>query len=121
MERFEEFRPGGMEKTQYLALMHISQFAGMITGGLGFVLPLLMWLMVRDKDAEIDEHGKKIINWSISMFIYFFIAVLFSIVLIGVPFLLLLFVVSFIFPIIGAIRATHGELYQYPFTINFIQ
>ncbi len=115
------FRPWGMDKQNYLVLIHIAQLGGFITAGLGFVLPLVMWLSNRDQDREIDEHGRRIVNFSISMFIYFVIAVVLCLMLVGIPALIALFLLSFIFPIIGAIRASHGELYQYPLTIEFFK
>lgn len=43
----------GMEENTYLMLMHLSQFAGFIIAGLGFVIPIVMWLVNADKsEAE---------------------------------------------------------------------
>lgn len=120
MEINNSFRPWGLDKKSYIIFMHLAQFAGTITAGLGFVLPLVMWLVFKDEDQTIDEHGKKIVNWSISMFIYFIIAGLACFILIGIPIVFALVIIGFVLPIIGALRASNGELYNYPLTIKFL-
>ena len=69
----------------------------------------------------VEEHGKEVINFQISITIWFIVAGIFVILLIGIPFLIALAVLQLIFVIIGAIKADSGILYQYPLTIRFIK
>ena len=69
----------------------------------------------------VDEHGKEVINFQISITIWFIIAGIFAILLIGIPFLIALGVLQLVFVIIGAIKADSGILYHYPLTIRFIK
>ncbi|MEL6538793.1 MAG: DUF4870 domain-containing protein [Bacteroidota bacterium] len=114
-------RPWGMEINSYLLLLHVSQFAGYIAPGLGFLVPIVMWVSNRDLYPEIDRHGKEVVNWIITLFIFCAIAGFLSLFLIGIPMLVILGVLGVIFPIIGAVRANEGEFWAYPLTIRFIK
>ena len=51
---------------QYAMFIHISQFAGVIIPGLGWILPLVLWLTKKDTSSYIDANGKIVMNWIIS-------------------------------------------------------
>lgn len=124
MELINENKPKGpwnLEIDQYNALLHLSQFAGLVVPFLGTVLPIAMWIMHKNEDASINEHGKRVVNWVISSWIYIFIFGILSFLLIGLPFLIIVTILCFIFPIIGAVKAVNGELYNYPLAIEFVR
>ena len=105
---------------QYAMFIHISQFAGVIIPGLGWILPLILWLTKKDTSSYIDANGKIVMNWIISCFLYAIGASILIFVLIGIPLLIALGVCSLVFTIIGAIRANEGILWAYPLSIKFI-
>lgn len=111
----------GMEQNTYLMLMHLSQLAGMIIAGLGFVLPIILWATNKDKDAEIDRHGKNILNFIISWFIYYAVSAILIFVLIGIPLLIVLGFMQLIFIIIASVKANSKEFWKYPLTIPFFK
>ena len=100
--------------------MHLSQLAGVILPGLGYVVPLVLWFMKKDESAELDRHGRVIINWMISALIYSFICGILIFVIIGIPMLMVLGLICIVFPIIGAIKAKEGKLWIYPMSIKFM-
>jgi len=110
------------EDNQLLVLTHLSQLLTYITGFGGLIVPLIIWLTQKDKVFKMDEHGKKIVNFQISMFIYAILSIP-AIILIGLGFLMLIVigVIAFIFPIINAIKASNGEVTNYPLSITFIK
>ena len=55
---------------QFCTFMHLAQFAGLIVPFASIVLPIVMWTTNKDKSELIDQHGKHILNWIISSFIY---------------------------------------------------
>ena len=55
------------------------------------------------------------------MLIYDVVAFILCFVLIGIPILVLLWILNTVFVIIASIKASEGELYRYPFTIRFIK
>ncbi|MDT0593316.1 DUF4870 domain-containing protein [Glaciecola petra] len=116
-----EYQPWGMEPRVFLLLMHLSQLAGVIIPFAGLVLPIVMWVTNKQESKEIDEHGKVIMNWIISAFIYTIICTILMVLVIGVFGLIILAIVSLIFIIVGAIKAYDGELWPYPLSITFIK
>jgi uncharacterized Tic20 family protein len=111
----------GMTENSYLALMHISILGGYVLPFLGFILPLILWLMNKDNNSNVDSTGKNILNFIISWLIYSVGAGILCLLLIGIPILIALAVTQFVFAILGAIKAANGETYTYPLTITFIK
>ncbi len=70
---------------------------------------------------HIDQHGKEVINWEISLFIYAIITVLLCFILIGFLFAAILTFMYVAFAVIGGIKANNGEFWQYPLTIRFLK
>lgn len=116
-------RPGTKNaNNQLLVLTHLSQLLNYITGFGGLIVPLIIWLTNKDKVLEMDEQGKEIVNFQISTMIYAIIAIP-CILLFGLGILMLIAIgiLAFIFPIIGAIKASQNEHFEYPFTIRIIK
>jgi len=120
MEEFNTASYWGMDEKNFTVLMHVAQFAGYLVPLGGFVLPLVMWLTNKDKNSNIDEHGKNIINWIISMTIYSIVAGVLCIIVIGFVLIGILALIAIIFPIIGAVKASENEIWEYPLAIKFI-
>lgn len=112
-------KPLGMETNTYLMLMHLSQFGGYLLPGLGFVLPIVLWLVNADKSEEVSRHGKNIANFMISMLIYFIISGILCLLLVGFVMLAVLAVLQIVFIIIATVKANNGEYWKYPLSIPF--
>jgi len=105
----------------WCVLCHASALLGLFLHFLGHIFgPLIVWLLKRGDGPEIDAHGKESLNFQLSMLIYDAVAVILCFVLIGIPILLLLWVLNTVLVIIASIKASDGELYRYPLTIRFI-
>ena len=111
----------GMSENSYIALMHVSQLAGYILAGLGFVAPVILWVMNKDNNVKVDFVGKHIINFMISMFIYAAISGVLCCILIGIPMLVALGIMHLVFVILATIKANNGETWRYPLTIDFLK
>lgn len=110
------------ENKQLLVLTHLSQLLDFVSGIGGFVVPLILWLTKKDEVYDMDEHGKAILNFRISMFIYVIICIPLILLLgLGILGLIALGFAYLIFPIINAIKASNGELPSYPFSFKFIK
>ena len=116
----EEFKPWGMEEKSFLLLMHLSQFSGIVIPGAGLFLPIVMWVTKGDQSENIDEHGKVIINWTISLIIYSIVSFVLVFVVIGIFSFIALMIMNLIFVIVGAVKAKKGELWRYPLSIKFL-
>jgi uncharacterized Tic20 family protein len=111
----------GMTENSYIALMHISQLSGYILPFLGFIAPVILWIMNKDSNDKVDATGKHILNFIFSWFIYVCGAAILCLLLIGIPLLIALSIAQIVFAIIAAIKANNGESWKYPFTIDFLK
>ena len=111
----------GMNENSYLALMHISQFAGFIVPLMGFFAPIILWATNKDKSENVDKHGKNILNFLISWIIYFCVSGVLCFVLIGLPILVALAIMQIVFIIMATVKASNGEYWKYPLSIEFIK
>ncbi|MEY2605814.1 MAG: uncharacterized protein QOH31_3630 [Verrucomicrobiota bacterium] len=103
-------------------LCHAAALAGIFLHALGhFFGPLIIWLLKRGESAEIDAHGKESVNFQISMLIYNAVALILCFVVIGIPLLIILWILNTVFVIIASIQAGEGKLYRYPIAIRFIK
>jgi uncharacterized Tic20 family protein len=96
-------------------LCHISLFLGV-----GFILPLIVYLVKRGESALVAAHAKEVLNFHISLLIYSICAIPLVFVLIGIPMIMALGLMAFICAIVAAIQASEGGFYFYPLTIRFI-
>ena len=109
------------EDKQLLVLTHLSQLLDFVTGIGGFIVPLVLWLVNKDRVLNMDTHGKAIINFRISIFIYAIISVP-CILLFGLGILMLigLGLMTLILPIVNAVRVSNNESPYYPLSITFL-
>ena len=115
----EKNQPSKDERT-WAMLCHISSFSGMIIPFGNILVPLMIWLIKKDELPFIDDQGKEVLNFQISMVIYMIIAGILCIILIGIPILIGMIVFDFIITIIATVNANDGKYYRYPITIHFI-
>jgi uncharacterized Tic20 family protein len=102
----------GMDEKSFVVLMHASQFLS------GFIAPLVMWLLFREKSRLVDGAGKNILNFELSCFIYCLGLCLTCAGSVLVPAVAVIMVV---FIIIAVIKAINGETWVYPLSISFLK
>lgn len=109
------------QDNQLLVITHLSQLIMLITGFGSLILPLILWLTQKEKVYQMDEHGKRIVNFQISLIVYFIICIPMILFFgLGILGFIVLGIIAVIFPIINAIKASNGELPNYPLSFNFI-
>lgn len=102
--------------------VHLTALIAWVGVPLGHIIgPLVIWLTQKDKSEFIDKHGKESLNFQLSITLYSLIALVLSIVFIGILLLIAIFVMHLTLSIIAAMRANEGEYYRYPMTIRFIR
>ncbi|WP_405207289.1 DUF4870 domain-containing protein [Aquimarina sp. LLG6339-5] len=105
-----------------LVITHLSQLLDLVTGFGGFVVPLILWLTQREQVLAMDNHGKSIMNFQISMFIYAVVCIpLILLFGLGVLGLIVIGILCLVFPIINAIKASNGEEPSYPLSMQIIK
>ena len=101
--------------------MHFAQLLNILVPFLGLITVIILWQIKKEESSYIDIHGKIVLNWMLSYFIYGLIAFLLVYIGIGIVLLLLLKVAIFILAIIGGLKANNGEIWKYPLSIRFLK
>jgi len=105
---------------QWAMFVHFSVLCGYLVPLAGLVAPIVLWQIKKDEYPIVDVHGKIVANWLISVFLYSLVCAVLTVVLIGTLGFLILGVLSVVFPIIGGIKANHGEAWPYPLSLKLI-
>ncbi|WP_375387862.1 DUF4870 domain-containing protein [uncultured Amnibacterium sp.] len=88
---------------------------------IGFISPLLGYLLLKDRSAFVGENSKNALNFQITILIAYVVGGILTLVLIGGLVLLAAWIVNIIFSIMGALAANKGQVYKYPLTIPIIK
>ncbi|WP_339654617.1 DUF4870 domain-containing protein [uncultured Maribacter sp.] len=109
------------EDRNLLVITHLSQYLDFITGFGGLLVPLVIWLTTKDSVVGMEEHGKSVVNFQLTLILYVIIGIP-GILLFGLGILLLIFagVLSIVMPVVNAVKASNGESPSYFGTIRFI-
>ncbi len=110
----------GVEENTFCMLMHLAALGNYVFPFGGMILQIVMWATNKDASPVIDAHGKIVINWMISLFIYTFVSILLCFVIIGIPMLIALLICDLVFAIMGAVKANNGVVWKYPMSIRFL-
>ena len=107
--------PEGSNDKLLAILCHVSIFLGV-----GFILPLIVYLVKKTESELVAAHAREVLNFHISLLIYSMCAIPLALIVIGIPILMGLGLMAAICAIIAAIRASEGGFYYYPLTIRMI-
>ncbi|MGA9172642.1 MAG: DUF4870 domain-containing protein [Thermoactinomyces sp.] len=83
------------------------------------LVPIIVWLVI--KDYEIRKLSMQALVFHIVMGVLIGFSIVFSFLLIGIPFLIIFGLMALIAPIIGIIRALNDEPFNYPIAKWFIR
>lgn len=110
------------EDNQMLMWLHLSQLLSLFTGFGGLIAPIIIWQVKKDEIINMDEQGKEVVNFQISLILYAIISGILALVLIGFALLIIVAIIGLILPIINGIKANNGQKdIRYPLTIRFIK
>ena len=100
---------------------NISMLAHLLGIFTGFLGALVVWLVKKDSSAYIAQESAEALNFQLTVMIGYVICSVLTFVLIGMLLFPLLYLVNIVFCIIGAIAASKGTGYRYPFTLRLIK
>jgi uncharacterized Tic20 family protein len=103
------------DERMWATLIHVG---GII---IGFLAPLLGYLLLKDRSTFVGENSKNALNFQLTVLIGYVVSGVLMFVLIGFLTYPLVWVLSIVFSILGAVAANRGEVYRYPLTIAFIK
>ena len=118
-----------IEEKKWSIASHLLSFLGYFLLAGHFIGPLVVLLMKKNESPFIAHHAKESLNFAISWLIYSVVTgvVCFVLGFILIGYLLawilvpILFLLQLIAIIVGAVKASQGELYYYPFTFRFLK
>jgi len=103
--------PTSDEKTMAL-LAHV------LTLAVGFIAPLVIYLIKKDESSFVAAHAKESLNFQITLFIA--IIILF-VTVIGIVLAWIVGIMALILVIVATMKASEGKLYKYPLTLRLIK
>ena len=115
------------DENTWSVLAHLSVFLNLVTGFLGPVVALVIWLMYKDKSSRVSFHALQSlwyqVAWMVILAVGWTVAGLLTIVLIG--FLLFpVMIVATLVPLVhmgyAAYKVSQGVDYRYPFIADMI-
>jgi uncharacterized Tic20 family protein len=109
------------DERMWAMLCHLSALAGFIIPMGSIIGPLIVWLIKKDEMPLVAEHGRKSLNFQITMFIAYIVCLILMFAVIGVILLPIVAILSFIMVVIGAIKTNDGKEFNYPFSLQLIK
>lgn len=88
---------------------------------LGFIVPLIVWLLKKDESPYLGRQSLEALNFQITILIGYVISFILTFVLIGILGYFVLFIGNVVFCIIAAVKTSNGEEYKYPMTLRLIK
>ena len=109
------------ETNTWAMILHLSLLAGLIVPFAGLIAPIVIFLVKKETMPGIVPHAHVVFNWMISAVIYAVVSAILVFIVIGILGLLAVAILSIVFPIIGGIKASDGEVWSYPLSIKFFK
>ena len=109
------------ETNTWAMILHLSVLASFLLPLAGVVAPIVIYLIKKDSLPGLKPHAFVVFNWLLSALIYGIISLILTIIVIGALGLIAVAILSIIFPIIGGIKASDGEVWPYPLSIKFFK
>jgi hypothetical protein len=106
--------PKGNDKI-WTILCHLSFFVG-----LPFLLPLVVYLAMKNDSAYVRENAREALNFHISVLIYSICCVPLVFLVIGIPLLVIVGIASLVLAVVAAVKASDGLCYRYPLTLRLV-
>ncbi|GAB4070437.1 DUF4870 domain-containing protein [Angustibacter speluncae] len=94
-------------------------------GWLSVVGPLIVWAIYKDRDPVVRQAAAGAFNFNVSFWLLYLVSWILIITVIGavigLPLLIIGFVVAAVCHVLGAVKASRGEPYTYPFQIPVLK
>jgi uncharacterized Tic20 family protein len=112
---YTSLAPTGSDKI-WSMLSHLSALFG-----LGIILPLVVYLAMKQESEYVAGNAKEALNFHISVYLYILCCIPLAFILIGIPLMIIVGFGSLVLAIIAAVKASQGECYRYPLTLRLVK
>ncbi len=110
--------PGGVspsDEKMWAIFAHLGPFI------IGFLAPLIIFLVYKDRSDYIRDQSAEALNWQITLTIASVVGFVLLIVVVGALILFAVGIVGIVFGIMAAIAANRGERYRYPWALRLVK
>lgn len=120
---FETGRSHGLgpDERNLALLAHLGTLAGYLVGFGQIIVPLVIWVMKKDASEFVAANALESLNFQISISLWLAISALLTIVLIGIPMLIVLGIIDLVCIVLAAMKASDGEVYRYPLSLRLVK
>jgi len=115
--------PSKEERTMAM-ICHLLPLAGALMPAvpvLNIIAPLVLWLIKKDSMPFVDQQGKEVLNFQITLSIVFFVCMLTFWLILPMILAFGIGIAALVLIIMAAIKANDGVPYRYPFTLRLIK
>lgn len=105
------YQPTSEDRTWAL-LAHLSPIF------LGFIGPLVIWLIYKDQSPFVNDQAKEALNFQLALMIVALICTATCVGLLLVP---VIGIAALVYSILAGVEANKGVYYRYPYTIRLIK
>ena len=108
-----------MTERSWSICMHLAPLVLTLLGAwpVSVLAPIVLWLVRRKHSVFNDDHGREVVNFTLSFIIWHFVT---AITVIGLVLWPVLWIVAVVNNIRGALAAGNNEYFRYPMTIRFL-
>ena len=86
-----------------------------------FIGALVIWLLKKDSSAYVAQESVEALNFQLTVMLGYVVCVMLTVILIGIVAFPLLYVLNILFSILGAVAASKGTGYRYPFALRLVK
>lgn len=87
----------------------------------GFIGPLILWLLKKEQSSFINDQGKEVLNWIITVILVIIVSIPLMLIFIGFLTYAAALICHLVFTIMGAIKASKGIAYRYPIALRLLK
>lgn len=108
---------------KWLLLLHGTPVLGLVLPLCNILFPLFLWIHKREDNSIYDEHGRKVINFQITMTFLFILSFIVLITIEGLGFFFFMAVIPFtlIVTITNIVSALNSQKCYYPLAFPFLK
>jgi len=89
--------------------------------GVGFIAPLVIWLIKKEEDPYVEWHARQALNFQITFLIAAIVSGILILLIIGIILLPIVIIGGLVMEIMAGIKAANGERWPYPINIQFVK
>lgn len=87
----------------------------------GFIAPLVIWLVFKERSRFVDDQGKEALNFQILVTIAYVVGSITSFLVFPIVLIFAGWILTIVFGIQGGIAANKGQAYRYPFNWRVVK